>query len=179
MNPSAPGGVHLGIGEDTDMKTILLAIGGENVESDSVRFSLELAWRLKAKLDVLQVLGLRARSGWQRMKSGLSMGRRMFEGGMTAAAYAEAGEPELARRIYRILAEGNQEKRAEDRVEYQVHVLAGRPEQEIVRYLERHHDVVLAVYDGPAKPKGTDLPRRISGAARVPVVTVQRRSATV
>lgn len=158
------------------MKTILLAIGGENIRSDSVQYSLELAWRLKARLDVLQILGPWARSGWRRMKHGLRAGRRIFEGGMTAAAYAEAGEPEAARHIFELLSNGVKTKQEDGRVECQVHVLAGHAEQEIIRYLEKHHDVVLAVYDGPLKSEGTGLPARVSGAARVPVVTVRKRS---
>ena len=160
------------------MKTILLAIGGENIQNDSVQFSLELAGRLKAKLDVLQILGPWARLGWRRMKHGLTAGRRIFEGGMTAAAFAEAGEPALAKHIYDMLSDGMKEKQTNDRVECQVHVLAGHAEREIIQYLEKHREVVLAIYDGPLKPEGGDLPERVSGAARVPVVTVQKRLQT-
>jgi nucleotide-binding universal stress UspA family protein len=73
------------------MKTIILAIDGPRPRREAARYALGLAQRLKAKLEVLQVVSPTKAKGWPGISRVLRKGFRYLEDTMVAATYAEAG----------------------------------------------------------------------------------------
>jgi len=163
------------------MKKILLATGNITIQEETVRYSVNLAQRLRAGLEVLQVFKPSMVSGWRKVLQKLSMSRELFEGSMVAATFAEAGEFETAKLARKLmsqiaLAVDANETAAEDAVEYHVTFRAGNPEQEIVRFVEHNHDVVLTIYDAAGSDKGSPSPEQLKEKLGVPMVTVEKKS---
>ncbi len=165
------------------MRTILLAIDGAAPHEEAVRYSLGLAQRLRARLEVLQVVSPAVEKGWRTIVKGLRKGGRVFESSMAAAAFAEAGEPEAARSIQAMLCKISNsldQPGAErfDDVNYEVTFKVGDAEREIVRFVEEHRDVMLAVYDDASKGAGYGLPASLRQKLTIPTLAVERKADT-
>jgi hypothetical protein len=133
------------------MRKIVLAIIGGSPREEALQYSLGLAQRVKARLEVLQVVGPSVAKGWRKVKQGLSQGSRILESTMATAAFAEAG------------------------VDYEVTTRVGDPTQEIVRYVEDNQDVVLAVFDADACGSDAVSPEDLGQQLAVPTVTIAKR----
>jgi hypothetical protein len=133
------------------MKKIVLAITEASPRDEALKYSLGLAQRLKARLEVLQVLGPSVAKGWRKFKRGLAQGGRVLESTMATAAFAEAG------------------------VDYEVTTKVGDPAQEIVRFVEDHPDVVLAVLDTEAEGANAVSPEDLGKKLAVPAVAIAKR----
>lgn len=164
------------------MKKILLAISGISPHLRDFQYAADLCSRLKADLNILQIVGLsNSRDGLKRIRDKAGNLRRRIEDSMTAATFAEAGEHEIARDILN-QAKRNLEpllsKAEEAGISCQVTVKEGDPEKEIVRYLKGHRDIVLTVCDihrekdAPSRKKRTSIPAGIAEQFPVPVVVV-------
>ncbi len=133
------------------MKKILLAVTGGSPREEALKYSLGLAQRLKAKLEVLQVVGPSVAKGWQKVKKGLSQGSRALESTMATAAFAEAG------------------------VDYEVTTREGDPTEEIVQFVADHQDVVLAVFDSDDPGNEAVSPQDLGEQLAIPTVAIARR----
>jgi len=133
------------------MKKILLAVIGGSPREEAVKYSLGLAQRLKAKIEVLQVVGPSVAKGWQKVRRGLSQGGRALESTMATAAFAEAG------------------------VDYQVTTTVGDPTEEIVSFVDSHQDVVLAVCDTAGDEDEPVSPKDLGQQLTIPAVAIEKR----
>ncbi|MBU2490651.1 MAG: universal stress protein [Proteobacteria bacterium] len=159
------------------MKSILLAVEGPSPNPETLRYSLELARRIRARLLVVQVLHQPAKKGLQRFVEGVRRGSRVLSDAMVAVTYSEAGDHDTAQRIMAMLSRADEESRQldpdEDEVTYSVEVLHGDPEKEIVRMVEKNRDVVLAVCEqAPDKGRRTSCQNLIE-SIRIPLVFVE------
>lgn len=163
------------------MKEILLAITAASPTEEALKYSLALAQRLKAKLDVLQVVSPSVAKGWRGVWRGLSKGSRLFEGAMVAAAFAESGEPDTATQLERLISRTVETMRrdaamSEGAVNIEVTCKVGDPEREIVRFVESRRDVVLAVYDGGVGREAGPPIEHLSPKIMVPTVHIAKRT---
>jgi hypothetical protein len=133
------------------MKKILLAVTGGSPREEALKYSLGLAQRLKAKLEVLQVVGPSMAKGWHKVRRGLSQGGRMLESTMATAAFAEAG------------------------LDYEVTTREGDPTEEIVQFVEDNQDVVLAVFDTDDPGNEAVSPQDLGQQLAIPTVAIARR----
>jgi nucleotide-binding universal stress UspA family protein len=163
---------------ETAMKKILLAISGASPHEETLRYSLGLAQRLRAKLEVLQVTGPSIENRWRKVIDGVRSGRRLFEETMAASAFAEAGEVETARNIKEMMARAEQaiDNGLGPRVEYHVTMRQGEPEKEIVRFVEKNRDIVLAVYDAEASGTDSVFPEQLRKILAIPTVAIKKNS---
>ena len=160
------------------MKKILLAISGQSPHEEVLRYSLGLAQRLKARLEVLQVIGPSVESRWRKVVNGVRGGRRLFEETMAASAFAEAGDPETARNITELMARAEQSLDTDlgPRVDYRVTLRQGEPEKEIVRFVEKNRDIVLAVYDAEVSETDDVFPEQLRKILAIPTVAIKKNS---
>lgn len=167
------------------MKKVLLAIDGTAPDKNAFQYAVQLCRRIKAELNVLQVVGAKTFGGYMsKAKRKAKPAKRYVEGAFMAAAFAEAGEHETAdalmsealRNLKQLLPESEKEG-----IRYHVTVKAGSLKREIIRYLGEHRDVVLTVYDaqhrrgsdrGFAKQYGSHT-EAIQKALSIPLVVVQ------
>lgn len=165
------------------MKKILLAISGISPRLSVFHYTTELCTRIKADLNILQIVRAKAsKNNLKKVSDKAGLLRRRLEDTMTAAAFAEAGDHDTARDIL------NQAKQnldpllteaEEAGITCEVTFKTGEPEKEIIRYLKGHRDVVLAVYDTTPEKKPSSRGKRfsalegITGQSPVPVVMVR------
>lgn len=133
------------------MKKILLAIEGAAPDSSTVNYAVALCKRMRAGLEILQILSPRAyRSYLKKIKRGVRHARSAFEDSMVAVTFAEAGQHDMVEqmrkqacdKLDRLIPEPDR-----DGLEYHLTLKAGNPDDEIVRYVCDHRDVVLTIYD--------------------------------
>jgi len=160
------------------MKKILLGIVGFQPHETTLRYCLALASRIKANVEILQVLTSSAGSRLKRLHRSLQKGAHLFESKMVSVSFAEAGEHATARHLEEMLATSIRELLCPDEIEKapkcSVNVTTGDPEVEISRFVSDHPDVVLAICDAtdadaPDSPECRLLARKL----KVPAVTIQ------
>jgi nucleotide-binding universal stress UspA family protein len=165
------------------LEKVLLAISGISPRLKAFQYTAELCSRIKADLNILQVVRLaKPKEGLKRIRDKADQLRRRIEDSMTAAAFAEAGEHEIARDILD-QARRNLEpllgKANEAGLTYQVTLKTGDPGEEIVRYLKGHRDIVLTVCDivtgkdTASEIESASIPTEIAEHSTVPVVLIR------
>jgi hypothetical protein len=133
------------------MEKILLAIDGIAPDSRIFNYTVALCRRMCAGLDVLQILGpRRCRKYLQKaIQSALNV-RSVFEDAMVAVTFAEAGQHDIAEQL-KLKAFENIDrlipKSEKDGIDYHLTLKSGNADEEIVRYVCNHRDVVLTIYD--------------------------------
>ena len=132
------------------MEKILLAIDGIAPDSKIFSFAVSLCKRMRTGLDVLQILGLRScKKHLKKVKQGARHARNVFENAMVAATFAEAGQHYIAEQL-KMQASENLErlipKSEKDGIDYHLTLKSGNADEEIVRYVSDHRDVVLTIY---------------------------------
>jgi nucleotide-binding universal stress UspA family protein len=132
------------------MEKILLAIDGSAPDSKIFSFAVSLCKRMRTGLDVLQILGLRSyKKHLKKVAQGARHARNVFEDAMVVATFAEAGQHEIAEQLKMQICENldrlipNSEK---DGIDYHLTLKSGKADEEIVRYVGDHRDVVLTIY---------------------------------
>ena len=168
------------------MEKVLLAIDGIKPTRSAFHYAVQLCQRLKAELNVLQVIAPGRCSSYVKRFGYKAKGtKRFIEGSMAAAAFAEAGEHETARQVMAEARRNLNELLPESEkagVPFHLSLKAGRPDREIPLYLRRHRDVVLTIYDASAQDARADqvvaeagaVPREIRRNLTVPLVVVRR-----
>ena len=133
------------------MKKILLAIEGGAPDSRTFNYAVSLCKRMRAGLEILQILSPHTyRSYLKKIKQGARHAKSVFEDAMVAVTFAEAGQHDIVEqmklqaceKLDRLIPE--QER---DSLEYNLTLKPGNPDDEIVRYVCDHRDVVLTIYD--------------------------------
>jgi nucleotide-binding universal stress UspA family protein len=133
------------------MEKVLLAIDGISPNKKAFQYALELCRRIQAELTILQII--RPQNYRRYLKAAADRTRRAkkkLDSTWMAAAFAEAGEPEMAEQIRRqALADLNRllPESKVARINCEISLSSGNPEKEIVRYVNRHREVVLTVLD--------------------------------
>ena len=133
------------------MKKILLAIEGVAPDSSTVDYAVALCKRMRAGLEILEILSPRAcKSYLAKVKQGARRARSAFEDAMVAVTFAEAGQHDIVEQM-KLQASDNLDrlipKPERDGLEYHLTLKPGNPDDEIVRYVCDHRDVVLTIYD--------------------------------
>jgi len=106
---------------------------------------------VRAGLDILQIVRPRRYSaGLSKIKRGIYRARDLVEDAMVTATYAQAGTPELADAL-RATAERRVKELIPDNIDttvgYNCVVTGEDPDAVLERYVEEHHNVILAIYD--------------------------------
>jgi nucleotide-binding universal stress UspA family protein len=168
------------------MKKILLAIGSMPPDQKALQFALKFCRPIRAGLDVVHIIRQRGyRRYLKKIKTGLRQMNSLFEDAMVSVTFSEAGEHDMAEAL-RDFA-GNNFKDpgpnlARTPIDYHFVVTPGDPEEEIIRYVEKHPDVVLTIYDTPPASGGLRwsadnqqraLARRIGSKLATPLVFVR------
>ena len=159
------------------MKTIMLAVCGPRPHEEAVGYSLRLAQRMKARLEVLQIVAPPISSGWQRVIQALKKSGRAFEEGMVAATFAEMGEHKEALEIMGIVSKAAEsaENEALDASKVEYRFLVGKPEEEIPSFVANNHDVILGIIDNACAPaKGYEF-EKLSRKTGIPMIAVQKK----
>ncbi|MBW2090813.1 MAG: universal stress protein [Deltaproteobacteria bacterium] len=158
------------------MKKILLAIAGPAPRPEAIKYSLGLAQRLKAKLEVLQVISPSVEKGWRKMVRGVKKGSHLFDEAMVTVTFAEAGEHQAAEQITKMMSMVTDKQGVstgiDGPVDYEVTVRVGNPDEEIIHFIKDHRDVILTVYDTPAKTSEGRASKALSQALVIPTVAV-------
>jgi len=166
------------------MEKVLLAIDGISPDRKVFCHAVQLCKRIKAELNVLQVIRPGNYSEYlKKVRGRTNQARRYIEGSLLAATFAEAGEHETGKEL---LAEAlkniNQLLPESEKagIPYSLTMKAGNPSKEIINYVKEHRNVVLTIYDTPGeegdKPgvtkKKKTAPREITRALSIPVVII-------
>jgi hypothetical protein len=132
------------------MEKILLAIDGMVPDSRIYSFAISLCKRMRTGLDVLQIIGLRScKKQLKKVKQGSRRARNVFENAMVAATFAEAGQHDIAEQLKTQACENLERlipKSEKDGIDYHLTLKSGNADEEIVRYVGDHRDVVLTIY---------------------------------
>lgn len=168
------------------MKTLLYAVDRMIPDQDSLSYALNLCRRMMARLDVLHILPSQgqSRSCLKSLRSGVLTARDAFEKAMVTATFAEAGvtDPEAALKeaAYRQFKHALPEQE-EPPVNYRCVVTGDASDAIIERYVHRHRNIVLTVFDSRFRldPSDNQKTRRHAPARRamprleIPVVLVK------
>jgi nucleotide-binding universal stress UspA family protein len=166
------------------MEKVLLAIDGMSPDRKVFCHAVQLCKRIKAELNVLQVIRPGNYSEYlKKVKGRTNQARRYIEGSLLAATFAEAGEHETAKEILAEASKNINQLLPESEkagIPYSLTMKAGNPNKEIINYVKEHRDVVLTIYDTPGedcnKPgvtrKKKTAPREITRALSIPVVII-------
>jgi len=136
------------------MEKILLAIDGSAPDNRIFSFAVALCKRMRTGLDVLQIIGLgRCKKHLKQVRRGTRHARSVFENAMVAATFAEAGHHDIAGQL-KMQACKNLERSIpnpeKDGIDYHLTLKSGNADEEIVRYVSDHRDVVLTIYAASA-----------------------------
>jgi hypothetical protein len=169
------------------MEKVLLAIDGINPDKKAFNYAVELCARIKAELNVLQIIRSQSINGFLgKAINSAKHAKLFFEGSMMAATFAEAGEHETAddlmnqalKNINKLMPESEKSG-----ISCHLTIKSGNPNEEIVRFVRENKDVVVAVYDPTSEKKQntSDLKvkkmiQSITDALPIPLVMVQRDS---
>ena len=133
------------------MERVLLAVDGMKASRRALCFAVDLCKSLKVNLSVLQVIDYRRyREYLRKLQDGSARVRRLFEGSMMAATFAEAGEHEVARQLITLARKNADELLSEfdgTGVKFSLEVKSGQPVREVVSYVNQHRNVVVTIYD--------------------------------
>jgi len=161
------------------MKKVLMGIIGSQPHETTLRYCLGLAQRIKAKVEVLQVLRPAAESPVARIGRQLRRGVQRFESTMVSASFAEAGEHETARQLEEMLAKAARDLRDTEGLEavppFSVQVKTGDPEVEIPRFVVNDRDIVLAICDGPDADDPASEVHRLVRKLNVTAITTHHK----
>ena len=142
------------------MKKVLLAIDGLRPARYLFSYSLQFCRRMRAELVILQIVNPAAcRNFLKGFKFRLDKAQHILENTMTAATMAEAGEAELAREYLEAGRQNIEKHFPEDKsmeVACRLEQKVGDPEQEIYAYLEKHPEIVMAIFDSDRTAKQRD-----------------------
>ena len=167
------------------MQKVLLAVDGIKPTDKAFRYAVELCQRLHAELRILQVIRPNHFGQYlKRIQRTVRFAKRYAEDSMAAVAFAEAGEHETAKEI---MAEARRNmhklmpESEEAGVPCHLTMKTGRPGQEIVRYVKKHRNVVLTIYDAATEensmlsitPAEGDGPLAIGKRLSVPLVMLR------
>lgn len=167
------------------MEKVLLAIDGITPNKKAVRYAVELCKRIKADLNVLQVISSRNYKKYMKnLGERVNRARSYVEGSMIAATFAEAGEHEMAKALKeQALSNINQflPESERDAVHCHLSMKSGPLDKEIVHYVNEHRDIVLTIYDALEEDMGDTIterntkvvPRRIRQQLSTPLVIVK------
>ena len=137
------------------MRKILLAVDGIKPSEKVLRYAVELCQRLRAELRVVEVVRPTNYGEYlKKIRTGGHRAKRFIESSMVAATFAEAGEHETAMEMMAQAKKNIKELLPEaEGAEVSSHLTmtSGRPDQEIIRYVNEHRDVVLTIYDKAAE----------------------------
>ncbi len=162
------------------MKKILLGIIGNQPRESTVRYALGLARRIRANVDILQVLQPSVQKRWQSLRRGMRAGADLFEKTMISASYAEAGDYQTVERLEALLAKSAEELVKTGQLDAPpscaVFVRAGDPEAEIRRFVESDPDVVLAVWDAADTENPAFPVERLSRSLEIPAVMIRPKN---
>ena len=164
------------------MEKVLLAIDGIAPDKKAVDYAVQLCKRIRAQLDVLQIIHPQKCGTQTKVVKDAKPARRYFEESMTAATFAEAGEHETAemmmseasKHLKQLLSESNREE-----IPYCLSTKAGDPKSEILNYVESHRNVVLTLCDVNAVNRYDDgrkkssLIQEIKHALSIPLVVIR------
>jgi hypothetical protein len=146
------------------MEKVLLAIEGIAPDRSTFSYAVALCKRMRAGLDVLQILGPRScRKYLKKVKKGTRHARNVFEDAMVAVTFAEAGQHDIAEQLKMQVFENIDRlipKSEKDVIDYHLTLKSGNADEEIVRYVCDHRDVVLTIYDASG---AQDKQERASG----------------
>jgi hypothetical protein len=128
---------------------------------------------MRAGLEILEILSPRACKNYlAKVKQGARRARNMFEDAMVAVTFAEAGQHDIVEQM-KIQANDNLNRlipQAErDDLEYHLTLKPGNPDDEIVRYVCDHRDVVLTIYDAAGLKDEREC-RRDKKRKRIPAI---------
>ncbi len=166
------------------MKKVLLAIDGIDPDQKAFHYAVQLCKRIKAELNVFQIINHRYYGKYiKRAREGAVRAKSYFASTMMAATFAEAGEHETAEAIMAVAKENFKRLLPESEkqgIPCHFSVKSGAPDKEIIKYVNTHRDVVVAIYDAAGheneEPKITRkknaTPRKIRRKLAVPIVVI-------
>ena len=171
------------------MEKVLLAIDGIHPNKKILEYAVDLCKRIKAELNILQIIDRRMYKTYlKKMQKGLSATSKYFSDSMVAVTFAEAGEhetalklmPEAFGKIKSMLPENQDEE-----IGYDLKMTRGNSGQEIIDYVEKNRDVVMAIYDratsgedpenagdSNSKKRNTTVSSTIRQKLSVPIVVI-------
>jgi nucleotide-binding universal stress UspA family protein len=169
------------------MEKVLLAIDGITPDEKAFHYAVELCTRIKADLNILHIVRSQNMNGLlEKAINSAKCAKLFFEGTMMATTFAEAGEHETADNIMdQALKNINKLLPESEKAGISCHLTmkSGNPNEEIVRFVKDHKDVVVAIYDpsGEKKQNTSDprikkMIRSITDAVPIPLVMVQSNS---
>ncbi len=134
------------------MQKVLLAVEGIRPDGKAFNYALELCKRMRAELNVLEVINPRKYLGYlKKLGDGAQRMRQYFEDSMVAATFAEAGEHEMAEQLREQAMENFRKLLPQsEKVGVPCHLTmkSGRTDREIIDYVNAHRDIVVTIYDG-------------------------------
>jgi hypothetical protein len=137
------------------MQKILLAVEGIKPREKVLQYAAELCRRLRAELRVVELVKpANYRAYLRKMQNSGDHGKRLMENSMVAATFAEAGEHEMAMEVMAQARKNIKELLPEaegSEISSRLTMMSGPPDQEILRYVKEHRDVVLTIYDKAAQ----------------------------
>lgn len=132
------------------MEKILLAIDGSTPDSRIFSSAISLCKRMRTGLDVLQIIGLRScKKHLKKVTQGARHAQSAFENAMVAATFAEAGQHDIAEQLKMQACENLEHlipQSEKDGIDFHLTLKSGNADEEIVRYVSDHRDVVLTIY---------------------------------
>jgi len=133
------------------MEKVLLAIDGIDPNKKILEYAVDLCKRIKAELNILQVIDRRIYKTYlKKIRKGLSAASKYFDDSMLAVTFAEAGEHETAIKLMPEALDIIKSMMPENQKEifgYDLKMTRGDSGQEIIDYVEKNRDVVMAIYD--------------------------------
>jgi nucleotide-binding universal stress UspA family protein len=167
------------------MEKVLLAIDGISPSKQILHYAVQLSRRIRAQLNVLEIISpKRSKEYIHRVRRVANHTKRYLERSLVAATFAEAGEHEMAQELMAEALENLNQLLPESEKEgiaYQLTLKPGHLAEEILKYVNTHRDVVLAIYDGtqgkditaPVSTKETPVPREIIQNLSIPLVVIR------
>ena len=133
------------------MEKVLLAIEGPTPDRSTLGYALALCKRMRAGLDILQILSERSRAKYlKKVRQSARRARNKFEDAMVAVTFAEAGQHDIYEQMKKEAYENLERLIPEPQrsnIAYQLTLRTGNPDEQILRYVRDHRDVVLTIYD--------------------------------
>ena len=133
------------------MEKILLAIEGVTPDRGTFNYAVSLCKRMRTGLDILHILSPSSYSKYlEKVKKGARHAKSVFEDAMVAVTFAEAGQYDIFEQMKKQVCDNLDRLIPEperDDIVYHLTLKSGNPDEEIVRYVCDHRDVVLTIYD--------------------------------